>query len=333
MKIPGTIKRRGGVLWYDVSVAPGKRFRVSLRTNDRRIAEERAAEFFAHACELVRPAITTVSEFATSRWLKEYVAQRRNARGVKLAEQRLRDWIFPELGDLTFAEVDEPRVRIVRARAAKLSLQSQVHVLADLRCLLRYAARCGYPAQPAATANVFPRIAESAPLRYTERELGVILKRCSPDEAFVVRLAAGTGLRRTELAGLTWGRFSELPYPHLVLHRTKSGRVREVPLMPAVATLLRSRRRKAGDNAPIVGLSPAGLSTMAARLGLRLHRLRHTFACRWLEAGGSVESLQAILGHSTVRLTERYGRVSAQAAGREAKRIAAQFMAQTRVTR
>jgi integrase len=52
------------------------------------------------------------------------------------------------------------------------------------------------------------------------------------------------------------------------------------------------------------------------------HQLRHTFACRWLERGGSKEALQRILGHSTIRLTERYGELSDDAVFGEAKRLA-----------
>jgi type I restriction-modification system DNA methylase subunit len=52
-----------------------------------------------------------------------------------------------------------------------------------------------------------------------------------------------------------------------------------------------------------------------------VHQLRHTFACRWLEQGGSLEALRQILGHSTVRTTERYGRISDDLVRAEAQRV------------
>jgi len=57
--------------------------------------------------------------------------------------------------------------------------------------------------------------------------------------------------------------------------------------------------------------------------GFHVHRLRHTFAVSWLERGGTKETLQEVLGHSTIRLTERYGRLRPWAVAAEAARIAA----------
>jgi integrase len=54
------------------------------------------------------------------------------------------------------------------------------------------------------------------------------------------------------------------------------------------------------------------------------HRLRHSFACRWIERGGSLAALQQILGHSTVVTTQRYARISDDVVAREAERIYSQ---------
>ena len=78
-------------------------------------------------------------------------------------------------------------------------------------------------------------------------------------------------------------------------------------------------------------LSPFTLSgnfaTQVRRLSgvqrFHCHMTRHEFACSWLEAGGSLEALRQILGHSTVRTTERCGRISDDMVLREAGRVEA----------
>jgi len=39
------------------------------------------------------------------------------------------------------------------------------------------------------------------------------------------------------------------------------------------------------------------------------HLCRHTFATEWRAAGGSLAALQAVLGHGTIAVTERYGTI------------------------
>ena len=48
---------------------------------------------------------------------------------------------------------------------------------------------------------------------------------------------------------------------------------------------------------------------------------RHTFACQWVERGGSLAALQQVLGHASIEMTQRYARLSDEAVMREAARI------------
>ena len=41
-----------------------------------------------------------------------------------------------------------------------------------------------------------------------------------------------------------------------------------------------------------------------------MHQLRHTFATDLLNAGMRIESLQPLLGHSTLEMTRRYAKLS-----------------------
>jgi len=59
-------------------------------------------------------------------------------------------------------------------------------------------------------------------------------------------------------------------------------------------------------------LDTRGVEIMVKRLGdkakikVHPHKLRHTFAVSFLRAGGDVFSLQYLLGHSTLQMTQRY---------------------------
>ena len=55
--------------------------------------------------------------------------------------------------------------------------------------------------------------------------------------------------------------------------------------------------------------------------GFHVHQLRHTFATKWIEDGGSLAALQAILGHSTVVTTQRYAKMSDDYVQRDAERV------------
>jgi integrase len=52
-----------------------------------------------------------------------------------------------------------------------------------------------------------------------------------------------------------------------------------------------------------------------------MNQTRHTFAYRWIEGGGSLDSLQQVLGHQDQRTTRRYGQPSDRYVREEALRV------------
>lgn len=156
------------------------------------------------------------------------------------------------------------------------------------------------------------------------------------------RLIAGTGLRRSEAAGLTWdavdldegvlevrrvwiqvpgrkGAWKDTP-------KTEAGR-RRVPLTADLVDMLRQHRREVlerrlrkgaqwrGSNLVFPSnkggaYSPSHLSNIfrdaanrAGYPGARLHDLRHAYGSRLLAAGASIKDVQLVLGHSDVQTT------------------------------
>jgi integrase len=166
--------------------------------------------------------------------------------------------------------------------------------------------------------KLLPRIQERPPDRLTDEEVAKPVNLPEP-YGFTIRLALVTGLRWGEL---TRAQASHVENRQLIVSKTKTGRVRRVPLPPEVLEELCSR---VGKLVPFSPLSSGWFATIVRRLSgvERFHpnQTRHTFACRWLEKGGSLAALQQMLGHTTVVTTQRYARLTDEYVVEEAKRV------------
>lgn len=130
--------------------------------------------------------------------------------------------------------------------------------------------------------------------------------------AAMVTVALESGLRKSELLGLTWDRV-DLSRGVLRLEVTKSGRRREVPMRQAVYDILAAlpgpregRVWRSGN------IRTAFENAVAeAQLGdLHFHDLRHHFASWFVMRGGSLQALKEILGHADLKMTLRYAHLA-----------------------
>jgi integrase len=335
------VRTKSGVskVWVWRRTIAGKDVRVALGTDySKALVEYRRLEVEgppmpAPATSLAAPPPTV--ETFSRRWLAEYASTQRTKRYRDQTEQRMRDYLWPNLGAMPLADLKPSDIRCLNAtlEAKRVGLVTRRRTLEDLRCMLRYGAEEAGVLERSPWVSgkkgLLPRLPESAPEPLNEMELAEVVRVAPERWKPVLLMLAYTGLRWGELRALRWKDVREAPYPHLVISRshsgpTKSRRVREVPLLPEAQEVLNALTRSTGT----VFSLPETASWIRRHVirhswvkDFHVHRLRHTFACRYLERGGSIETLQQVLGHSTVKLTERYARLRPEVVAAEVRKI------------
>jgi integrase len=167
-----------------------------------------------------------------------------------------------------------------------------------------------------------------------------LLEACRKSEYnplyLIVLFAMTTGMRRGELFGLRWQDI-ELERRVAVLHNTKNGDRRSVPIVPEVADLLREhgKVRKIGNDQVFVSDGPAEMwrfdkawyaALNAAKIkDFRFHDLRHTAASYLAMSGATTAEIAAVLGHRTLQMVKRYAHLSDQHTGAVVERMTRKF--------
>jgi integrase len=142
----------------------------------------------------------------------------------------------------------------------------------------------------------------------------------SPRLAFAVRLALGTGLRRSDLVELRW---DDLKGDHFQIIQQKTGEpvlvglpadlLAELETMPRVADTI-----IVGDlGKPITAASLSRMVRLKLRelgvTGYSIHGLRKNAGVAIAEAGGTEREIMARLGHKTPQMAAHYTKRASQA--------------------
>jgi integrase len=309
-------RRKGRKAYYFRRRMEGKDRWVSLGTNYeeacRKLRRLQGGEHLA-AGEL------TV-KIAAERWRVQYVATTRQEKGQVLTKTRITRYIEPGLGHVLLRRLTRDHVRSFRVwlDTKPIAPTTVGHILSDLRCMLLWSVDAGLLDASPFPRRIMPRVQEKPPDRLTDAEAERLQQLPDP-YGFVCRFALGTGLRWGEL---TRAKASDVERGFVVVHQTKSGKVRRVPLAPE---LLREVSGHIGRLVPFATLSPGTFARLVRDRsgieGFHVHRMRHTFACQWLERGGSLAALQQILGHASVVTTQRYSRLTDEIVMRESERV------------
>jgi integrase len=137
----------------------------------------------------------------------------------------------------------------------------------------------------------------------------------------LVLIALTTGMRIAEIFALTWGDVLYREGLIAVRSKLKGGKIRYVPMTPELASEIQRfpvvlgearifppKRGANGERQRAEGSLETVLDLADIR-GFRFHDLRHTFASWFMMNGGDLYELAKILGHSNVKMTERYAKL------------------------
>lgn len=328
-KLPRCLMRRGRHYHARLYEGGKERWR-SLHTTDYYEACTRLREYRSGRVVLDEPddsvpgRDTTIGTLGRL-WLATYVKAKRNEKGALIAEARFTRYAErffkadTPVGVLRSDDLWRYRLWLGQQKTSsgkRLTVQTVRHVLADVKTFLLWSVDAGDLIRSPVPRKLLPKAPELPPLGFSSEEVKK-LTALDADHGFVVRFLLGTGIRWSEACRATR---DDVKGGSLVVHTTKNKRLRRVPIPPP---LLQEVVRREGSLVPFS--QPGSFARMVRRLSgvesFRVHRCRHHYAIEWLTKGGNLKALSHALGHGSVTVTERYGKLTDQQVRDEAARI------------
>ena len=165
-----------------------------------------------------------------------------------------------------------------------------------------------------------------------------LLAACPVHLRPLVVVALHTGMRRGEILDLRWKQV-DLDRGLIRVENTKGGKNRLIPINGILLAEFRALRASQAHSGLVfanprtrlafteVKRSFKSACRAAGIRDLRFHDLRHTFATRLIEAGSDIITVKELLGHFSVRVTQRYTHPS-----QIQKRLAVNLLAQKMAT-
>lgn len=248
------------------------------------------------------------------------------------------DWWSDELGDYTLADVSPALLGESRDKLSEdRSPATVVRYLAALSHVFTIAVnewgwledspmrKVRKPKEPRGRVRFLSEDEKGPNGEIIEGERTRLLNACkeskNPYLYTVVVLALSTGMRQGEILNLRWPDV-DLQRSRMILHETKNGERRVVPLLGLAQQLLNEHskvRRLDSDllfpgrnhKRPVFIRTPWLEAVKAAGIdNFRFHDLRHSAASYMLMSGASLGEIAELLGHKTLQMVKRYSHLS-----------------------
>ena len=328
----GLYRRKGSPYWW-VSFADssGRRTRRSTGTAVRKEADALLAKWKleAHRIRQWDEEPTRTFDELMLAYVKATSGEKRAAERDRYSLKRLYPFFTGrDLNDLGPADI---RAYIDRRRSEGVSPGTINKEVGLLSSAINYARREWDWVIPNPAARRKLKEPEGRVRWITRAEAAALISAAESEPkaahlADFIRLALHTGCRKGELLGLEWKRVDlQAGLIHLEAEHTKAGRRRAVPMNREARAAIIGRARFRAQHCPgsqwvfsredgsriqAVKRSFATACRRAGIEGYHIHDMRHTCAAWLVSVGVPLTEVRDLLGHSSVKMTERYAHLA-----------------------
>jgi integrase/recombinase XerD len=257
-------------------------------------------------------------------WKEAFLADAKSPSGRNLGTETYRKYVllFKQLeafalnkGLRYVDQMDLSRLSAFRAgwKDAPLSASKK---LERLRNAMKFAVRRKWVKENSAEELDSPKVKPVPTLPFSDKEMEAILKAATePRTSAFIQVMRHSGLRISDVTTLA---VSALHQNKIRLYQAKTGEPVSVPIPEDVAAALRTIPHKNPQYYFWSGHSkvPAAVSVWRKRLADvfkdaniedgHSHRFRDTFAVGLLEKGVSLETVSILLGHQSIKITQKH---------------------------
>lgn len=323
----GTVFQRGDSRVIEYKKPDGSMSRESVgrkatvtKTMAREVSRKRENQIKLGQYDMLEVEIPTFDEISA-----EYLHHQREVKQIRshVRTAQAVSHFSKVFGGMRLNEISASEIDIFKQKRLGdgIKLNTIVRDLVVIRHLFSYAYnhKKYFGSNPVHESGL-PQINDNKERVLSLQEQEELLKHSSPALVAIIRLALNTGMRRDEILFLKWEwidlkeNFIILPHTH-----SKSKKSRRVPINPIVRKIFLEMKLQNKEVELVFQVSSTGhgARTWLQRAfkearnkadieGIRFHDLRHTAATRLVEAGIPLHAVAELVGHSSIRMTERY---------------------------
>jgi len=316
--------RKGTERWcIDYHDAQGQRRRAVVKAAQNRgealvALQGKVAEIFSGKFHQNREGRSMSFNRLADVYLEDYAKV--NKKSWKTDLGHIRKSMRPIFGEMALAMISPLDIqkyikRRLEEGVAKTTVNRGLQIL---KRMFNLAIDWGYAADnPVRKVRMFSEKDSLKERILTPEEESRLLDVCPDHLKPIVIMALHTGMRRGEVLALRWSAV-DFDGRTIKVVKSKSGAQRLVYINDVLLGWLR-RQWASGPASEFVfsnfrtrqpfvevGKAFRRACRVAGIQGLRFHDLRHSFASRLIEAGVDIITVKELLGHSSVKITERY---------------------------